>query len=145
MIIIAKLRRVSESDLPIFYLHQADEEAARLADFPIRSKADFYTHWHKIMADPANILRTILWEGQVAGNVVSFMMESRREVGYWLGREFWGKGIATTALQLFLEEITERPLYAFTAHTNPASAKVLQKCGFGQLEKTDKGLVFRLN
>jgi len=139
-----ELRSVTASDLPTFYLHQADEEAARMADFPIRSETDFYAHWHKIMADPANILRTILYEGQVAGNVVSFIMESRREVGYWLGREFWGKGIATAALQLFLEEITERPLFAFTAHSNPASGRVLQKCGFTLVEKTDTGLVFRL-
>jgi RimJ/RimL family protein N-acetyltransferase len=144
MILRPKLRPVTDSDLPTFYLYQADEGAARMADFPIRSELDFYTHWHKIMVDPANILRTILYEGQVAGNMVSFIMEGRREVGYWLGREFWGRGIATAALKLFLEEITERPLYAFTAHSNPASVKVLQKCGFSQLEKTDKGLVFRL-
>ena len=138
------LRFVTNSDLPIFYLHQADEEAARMADFPIRSEVDFYTHWRRIMADPVNILRTILYEGKVAGNVVSFILEGRREVGYWLGREFWEKGIATSALQLFLEEISERPLFAFSAHSNPASARVLQKCGFSQIERTDEGLVFRL-
>lgn len=115
-----------------------------MADFPIRTEEAFYAHWQKIMADPANILRTIMWEGQVAGNVVSFIMEGRREVGYWLGREFWGRGIATAALQLFLEEINERPLFAFTAHSNPASARVLQKCGFAQVERTNEGLVFRL-
>jgi RimJ/RimL family protein N-acetyltransferase len=76
--------------------------------------------------------------------VVSFILEGRREVGYWLGREFWGKGIATSALQLFLEEISERPLFAFSAHSNPASARVLQKCGFSQIEKTDEGSVFCL-
>lgn len=139
-----ELRRVIESDLPTFYLHQADKEAARMADFPVRSKVDFYAHWHKIMADPANILRAIVWEGQAAGNMVSFLMEGRREVGYWLGREFWGKGIATAALQLFLEEINERPLFAFTAHSNPASSRVLEKCGFSLHEKTDEGLVYRL-
>ena len=138
------LRFVTSSDLPIFYLHQADEQAARMADFPIRSEADFYAHWHKIMADPLNILRTILFDGEIAGNMVSFILEGRREVGYWLGREFWGKGIATAALQLFLEEITERPLYAFCAHSNPASVRVLQKCGFSQVERTTEGLVFRL-
>lgn len=139
-----KLCSLTASDLPTFYLHQVDEEAARMADFPIRTEADFYTHWHRIMADPLNILRTVLYEGQVAGNVVSFILEGRREVGYWLGREFWGRGIATAALQLFLEEIPDRPLYAFTAHSNPASARVLQKCGFFQIERTAEGLVFRL-
>jgi len=138
------LRFITSTDLPIFYLHQADEDAARMADFPIRSEADFYAHWHKIMTDPLNILRTILYDGEIAGNVVSFILEGRREVGYWLGREFWGKGIATNALQLFLEEISERPLFAFTAHSNPASARVLQKCRFSQIERNAQGLVFRL-
>ncbi len=115
-----------------------------MADFPIRTEEAFYVHWHKIISDPANILRTILYEGKVAGNVVSFIMEGRREVGYWLGREFWGKGIATGALKLFLTEVTERPLYAFAAHSNPASAKVLLKCGFKLLETTTEGLGYRL-
>jgi RimJ/RimL family protein N-acetyltransferase len=138
------LRFVKESDLPIFYLQQADEEAARMADFPIRTEEAFYAHWQKIMADPANILRTIEWEGQVSGNIVSFLLEGKREVGYWLGREYWGKGIATRALELFLQEVTERPLYGFTAHTNPASARVLEKNGFKLKENTEKGKLFIL-
>ena len=133
-----------ESDLPIFYLHQADKEAARIADFPSREEAVFYAHWHKIMANPENILRTVLWEGQVAGNMVSFIMEGKREVGYWLGREYWGKGIASTALELFLQVVTERPLYGVTASSNPGSARVLEKCGFELLESTDKESIFCL-
>ena len=43
------------------------------------------------MVDPANILRTVLWEGQVAGNMVSFLMEGKREVGYWLGQGVLGE------------------------------------------------------
>ena len=138
------IRPVSESDLPDFYLHQADAEATRMADFPVRTEEAFYAHWHKIMADPANILRTIIWQEQVAGNMVSFLMEGRREVGYWLGREFWGKGTATAALKLFLLDVIERPLFAFTARSNPASAKVLGKCGFTLFETTDRGMVFRI-
>jgi RimJ/RimL family protein N-acetyltransferase len=139
-----ELRIVVSTDLPIFYLHQADKEAARIANFPTRTEEAFYAHWHKIMADPSNILRTALWEGQVVGNMVSFIMEGKREVGYWLGREYWGKGIATTALRLFLMEVTDRPLFGVTAKSNPASARVLEKCGFELLESSEKESIFRL-
>ena len=51
-------------------------------------------------------------------------------VGYWIGREFWGKGIATKALAKFLEQIPTRPLHAYVATRNGASIRVLEKCGF---------------
>jgi RimJ/RimL family protein N-acetyltransferase len=51
-------------------------------------------------------------------------------VGYWVGREFWGRGIATRALAAFLDEVSERPIYAGVADTNLASIRVLEKCGF---------------
>ena len=87
-------------------------------------------HWAKIMKDESVILKTILFVGQVAGNVLSFEMDGEREVGYWLGREFWGKGIATIALSLFLEVVKIRPLFAYVAKHNIASQRVLKKCGF---------------
>ena len=52
------------------------------------------------------------------------------EVTYWIGREFWGKGIATKALAVFLSSVKPRPLYARTAKDNIASLRVLEKCGF---------------
>ena len=138
------IRPVIETDLPTFYLHQADEVAARIADFPSREEAAFYAHWHKIISDPANILRTVLWDGQVAGNMVSFIMEGKREVGYWFGREYWGKGIASAALKLFLLEVMERPLFGVAAKSNPGSARVLEKCGFELLHSTEKESIFHL-
>jgi RimJ/RimL family protein N-acetyltransferase len=124
------LRAVAEADLPIFFAHQADPEAARMAAFPPRTWPAFAAHWAKIMAGETNIMRTVLFDGQVAGNVVSFVMEGKREVGYMLGREFWGRGIATQALRLFLQIVTERPLYAHVAKHNLASRRVLEKNGF---------------
>lgn len=53
------------------------------------------------MADDSVILKTILFNGQVAGNIVSFVQSGEREVGYWIGKEYWGKGIATKALAAF--------------------------------------------
>lgn len=125
-----QLRDVQESDLSVFFEQQRDPLANQMAAFPARNKDMFMAHWTKIMQDENIFLRTILFEEQVAGNLVSFVMSTEREVGYWLGREFWGKGIATQALSLFLQQIEERPLYAHVARHNIASQRVLQKCGF---------------
>lgn len=133
------LRNVQESDLLTFFEHQRDPVAYQMAAFPSRDREAFMAHWAKIMQDENVILRTILFEGQIAGNVVSFKMSGEWEVGYWLGREFWGKGIATQALSAFLEEVTMRPLYAHVARHNIASQRVLEKCGF-VVSGEDKGL-----
>ena len=127
------LRDVIASDLPIFFEQQLDPIATQMAAFPARDRDAFMAHWVKILADEANILKTILFDGQVAGNIVSWEQPgegSEREVGYWLGREFWGQGIATQALALFLAQVTTRPLYAYVAKHNLASIRVLEKCGF---------------
>jgi RimJ/RimL family protein N-acetyltransferase len=124
------LREVQESDLPIFFEHQRDPLANQLAAFPARDRDAFMAHWAKIMQDESVILKTILFKGRVAGNVLNFEMDGEREVGYWLGREFWGKGIATQALSAFLTQVQMRPLYAHVARHNVASRRVLEKCGF---------------
>lgn len=124
------LREVKESDLPIFFEHQRDAVANRMAAFPARDRGTFMAHWEKILGDKSVILKTILLDGQVAGNVLSFELSGEREVGYWLGREFWGKGVATQALSQFLIQVNTRPLYAHVAKHNTASLCVLEKCGF---------------
>src|SRR5262245_31849103 len=122
------LRDVIESDLPSLYEQQLDPEATAMAAFPSRDHAAFMEHWAGIMADKTNILKTILFEDRVAGNMVSWGHAGEREVGYWLGKEFWGKGIATKALAEFLKIEKTRPLVAHVVTKNVASRRVLQKC-----------------
>lgn len=124
------LRDVRESDIPIFFEHQRQPEANRMAAFPARDRDAFITHWAKILDEGAGIEKTILYDGQVAGNIVCFEMDGKREVGYWIGKEYWGKGLATRALSEFLTCVEERPLYAYVAKHNIASIRVLEKCGF---------------
>jgi len=124
------LRDVTHADVAVFLLQQADPEAARMAVFPVRDQATHSAHWAKILADPSLGKQAIVVGGRVAGNVVSFTMEGERLVGYWLGREFWGQGIATRALTAYLALETTRPLHARVAKTNVASRRVLEKCGF---------------
>jgi RimJ/RimL family protein N-acetyltransferase len=138
------LREVSDDDLPTLFEHQRDPDATRMAAFPARGRDAFMAHWARITRDPSVRTRTVVYDGSVAGNVLSFVHEGRREVGYWIGREFWGRGIATRALAAFLEVETTRPLYAGVARHNAGSLRVLEKCGFAPLEEDEHGLVLIL-
>lgn len=127
------LREVKNSDLPIFFEQQLDSTANYMAAFTRKDPTDresFDAHWTKILADETIPIKTILFEGQAAGFVLSYIQFGEREVSYWLGKEFWGKGIATKALSEFLAELEERPLHARAAKDNIASIRVLKKCGF---------------
>lgn len=124
------LREVTEADLPILFEHQLDPEATRMAAFPARSREKFMAHWTRLLADKSLIKRTILFQGQVAGSIVCLQLDGQPNVGYWLGREYWGQGIATQGLSQFLEIVKTRPLYAHAAKHNLGSIRVLQKCGF---------------
>jgi len=124
------LRDVTEADLPIFFEQQLDPEATQMAAFPSRDRDAFMAHWAKIMNNKTNIIKTVLFEGQVAGNIVSWEQSGEREVGYWIGKEYWGKGIGTKALAEFLGYVKTRPLVTHVAKHNVASLRVLQKCGF---------------
>lgn len=100
MISHVTLQEVHEADLEIFFEHQREPEANRMAEFPRREREAFMAHWAKILADETVIKRTIVFQGQAAGNVVSWVKSGKREVGYWIGQEFWGRGIASQALRL---------------------------------------------
>jgi RimJ/RimL family protein N-acetyltransferase len=126
-----RLRAVEEGDLPIFFEQQLDPEATRMAAFPSRAQDAFMAHWAKIRAAPDGVfLRTIEFQGKVAGNLCCWKQADERLVGYWLGREFWGRGVATAALSLYLGVVKLRPIHARVAKHNAASIRVLQKCGF---------------
>jgi len=124
------LRDVVESDLDAFYEHQREPEANRMALFPARDRETFDAHWRRILADDTLTKKTIVYEDEVAGNMLSWQQEGQRLIGYWVGREFWGKGLATRALAELVEELPTRPLHAWVATSNVASVRVLEKCGF---------------
>ena len=130
MALDVELRPVEDDDLPIFFGHQQDPVAIEMAAFPARDRATFDDHLARIRADRSVTFRTILVDGQVAGNVVAWDDLGKHTVGYWLGREFWGRGIATASLTAFLDEVAIRPLFAHVAKHNVGSARVLEKCGF---------------
>jgi len=128
-----ELRETTADDLPIFFEQELDPVAIEMAAFTAKDPSDrqaFDAHWAKVMADQGITLRTILCDGQVAGSVVCHSWDGEPELSYWIGKEFWGKGVATRALALFLELLTTRPLLARVAKDNLASIRVLEKNGF---------------
>jgi RimJ/RimL family protein N-acetyltransferase len=150
-----RLRDVSEDDFPIFFEHQCDPEANQMAAFPPRDRDAFMAHWGKISRDENCINRTILFDGQVAGYLGSWKRDGKQVVGYWIGRDYWGRGVATQALSAFLRVVEPRPLYAYVAKHNIGSIRVLEKCGFmicreeteplGPAEHGIEELVFKLS
>jgi RimJ/RimL family protein N-acetyltransferase len=138
------LRPPLETDLPVLFEQQIDPEASQMADFPSRDRGPFMLHWEKIMKDRSVTIRVILYKGKIAGHVLSWKQEYQQEVGYWLGKEFWGKGIASQALTEFLTEMKIRPLYAHVATHNIASKRVLEKCGFEVLDENKKEFLLKL-
>jgi RimJ/RimL family protein N-acetyltransferase len=128
-----ELRAIADGDLAIFFEQQLQAEANRMSASTPRDRAAFMTHWAKAAADPKVLRKTILSGGHVVGYVASFERLEKREVCYWLGKEYWGRGIASKALAEFLAEENQRPLWARVAKRNAASIRVLEKCGFAKV------------
>lgn len=126
------LRNVLEDDLQTFYEHQRDPEATALAVYTAREWDAFLSHWHhNIFENPAAEARTILVDDKVAGYVGSWDQDGMRLLSYWIGREYWGRGVAHSAVEEFLQAHEhQRPIHAHVALSNARSIRVLEKCGF---------------
>ena len=127
------LREVRDEDLAVLFEQWADPVAARMAAFTAPDHVDrdaFERRWSRLRADETAIARAIVVDGEVAGTIGSWGDPNEREVTYWIGRSYWGKGIATCALNAFLNVDPSRPLHARVAYDNIASHRVLEKCGF---------------
>ena len=140
------LRAVVPDDLPIFFAHQSDPEASAMAAFPAREYDAHMAHWtNNVLPNETGFARTIVVDEQVAGNIVSWAADGRRLVGYWIGRDFWGQGIATRALAEFLDQVvTERPLHALVVPHNIGSIRVLEKCGFVRVAEDEEEITLEL-
>jgi RimJ/RimL family protein N-acetyltransferase len=135
------LREVQDEDLAVLFEQWADPVAARMAAFTASDHMDrdaFERRWSRLRADESVINRAIVVDAEVAGTIGSWGEPGEREVTYWIGRFYWGKGIATCALNAFLSVDSSRPLHARVAHDNVASQRVLEKCGF-RVVGTDRG------
>lgn len=125
-----RLRPVTPADLPELFRFQTDPDGARMAAVVPRDSQSFFSHWGKILVDPSIVARAITLDSVLVGDISCFNMEGLDSVGYWIARPYWGRGIATRALAMLLQEVRKRPLHARAARHNLASIRVLQRCGF---------------
>src|ERR671935_782077 len=141
------LREARDEDLPLLFEQWADPVAVHMAAFtaPDHMERDaFERRWSRLRADEADadwgtvLTRVIVVDDEVAGTIGSWGEPGEREVTYWIGRSYWGKGIATAALKAFLTVDQSRPLHARVAYGNFASHRVLEKCGF-RVIATERG------
>lgn len=125
------LCQIIESDLEAIFVHQSDPIANQLAQFPPRDREAFFKHWHQNILGQVNVLpRAIVVDGKFVGNIGHWQSDGQALIGYWIDREYWGKGIATQTLAQFLPLVSLRPLFAHVAKHNLASQRVLLRHGF---------------
>jgi RimJ/RimL family protein N-acetyltransferase len=127
------LREVHDSDIAIFFEQQLDPVSNWQVAFTHEDPTDeeaHNIHFAKVLCDKSILMRTIVVDDEVAGYLTKYYLEGEPQIGFVLGLDFWGRGVATQSLLEFLEIVSERPLYGRTAFDNVASMKVLQKLGF---------------
>jgi hypothetical protein len=94
------LREIRDEDLPLLFEQWADPVAAHMAAFTAPDHMDrgaFERRWSRLRADETVLTRVIVVDDDVAGTIGSWGEPGEREVTYWIGRSYWGKGIATDA------------------------------------------------
>ena len=88
------------------------------------------------IGDPSNLAIDVAGEAVGAVGFVPGRDIERfsAEIGYWLGEDFWGRGIVTEALSLVTDHVFSQlnflRLYALPFADNPASVRVLEKAGY---------------
>jgi RimJ/RimL family protein N-acetyltransferase len=128
-----ELRGLRDEDVAVLFEQWADPVAVHMAAFTAPDHTDrsaFEARLSRLRADEAVIAEVIVVDGEVAGTIGSWGDPDEREITYWIGRSFWGQGIATAALTAFLTVDPTRPLHARVAADNIGSRRVLEKCGF---------------
>jgi RimJ/RimL family protein N-acetyltransferase len=131
------IRDVVESDLPILFAQQNDPPVNSMAAFPAKEWEPFIAHWRGMMKDPKVSKKTIAADGKVLRNVLCFRRGGRDLIGYWIGREDCGRGVATRALAMFLEQVTKRSLFALVA-TRPPTRGCLSGQRMGRFITADE-------
>lgn len=136
-----KLRATEVSDLNVLFQFQQDKASGYLAAFMPKDPTDkpaFLNKYIKLLDDPTVNNQTIIFDNTIVGSIAKFVLEGDTEITYWIDRNYWGRGIATKALEMFLSIETARPILGRVAFDNFGSQRVLEKCGFVKIG-SDKG------
>lgn len=135
-----KLRLIKDDDFEPFYAMMSDFDGVRMTmSWPWPPDPDFTRMRMNTEAVKSGDVLAIEADRQFVGQISLV----NGEIGYGLARAYWGKGIATWAVQQMLErgflDPETKVIMAGTWEDNPASMRVLEKCGF---VKTGEALVF---
>lgn len=136
-----KLDKTTKEDLETLFVFQTNKDGILMAAFTSENpndKVEYMKKWAAIVDNPKIKMQTIRLENRIVGSVVHFDIMNETNVSYWIDQEFWGKGIATEALNEFIKGSDKRPLFGRVAYDNFGSQKVLEKCGFKVIGK-EKG------
>lgn len=131
------LRPVRPEDFEAVFTMQSDPESCAMAAFPARDRERAQATFDRSLADPTGYFFVIEHDGAVVGNVMSWLAEDRRLLGYWIDRSQWGKGIASEAVTIALSQIADRPIHAYVVESNAGSRRVLEKSGFEFVSQED--------
>jgi len=104
----------------------------------------------KIIIDKNNFCLAIIFNKQLVGNIILKNLNSEKpNLGFWVGKEYQNKGIASKALNIFLSMVKKKigPRIISAEHTkrNLASEKVLIKNNFKIKKRTRTGIIYEIN
>ena len=124
-------------------LHDDRDAVRRMSHMPDPCTVEAAREWIARRTAPGSATFAIVRaaDGVFLGAIGFGSLPEMPGVGYWIGRPHWGQGYATEALQLivaYARGLGAKGLQAETFPDNPASARVLAKCGF-----QDRGLGLR--
>ena len=145
------LRPWREEDAEVLYRYASDPEVGPQAGWSPHKSVDESRYIIRILFADDHTWAIVLKESNEPIGCIGYYTASESnigigqhdvEVGYWVARPYWNRGIATEALQLLIDycfrEKGFRTLWADFFPDNPASGKVMEKCGF-----RDTGMVNR--
>jgi RimJ/RimL family protein N-acetyltransferase len=109
------------------------ENTARIPHpYKISDAQGFITGANK--AGGETVFLITLRDETVIGACGVMLQDETPELGYWLGVDYWGQGYATEAVHAVIDyvftDLAHEALQAGSRVTNPASRRVLEKCGF---------------
>ena len=149
------LRRIRRSDAESIYHHVKDKDIARYTFIPhpyrIEDAYSFIKLSHKQIYQKTNF--PLGMEHPQSKQIIGIISldhvnyeHKNAELGYWLGKKYWGQGIAKEAIRLILrygfKELKLKRVYARVMQPNIASAKLLEKSGF-TYEGTMREMLYR--
>ena len=146
------LRPFAQGDQQALVRHGNDRAVwLNLADvFPHPYTREAADQWIALVTQPGGPLRfAIQYHGELVGGVGvhpgNDISRLTAQLGYWVGRQHWGKGIGTAAVQAIAEHAMQTTdlvrLEAVVFDWNPASMRVLEKAGFHLESKRPKSAI----